>query len=128
MRRIGQSAVEPVSPGMILALNAAGELASFVLAQQRTAMTADIVEGSDGAVLVARDDDAGSGKVPDEIVARMRDLLRAPGAQPHVEVDCFHLALEPGGISVVALWQRECLRDCELRTRIRVVGLHFCFI
>src|SRR5437899_5498015 len=69
VRRIGQRAVKPVSPCVVLALDASGELALFILAQQRAAMTADIVEGANNVLLVARDDDAGIAEVPDEIVA-----------------------------------------------------------
>ncbi len=51
VRRIGQRAVEFVGPGVILALNAAGEFAFFLLAQHGAAMAADIVERADDCLL-----------------------------------------------------------------------------
>src|SRR5882724_10785478 len=52
VRSTGQSAVEFVSPRVILALNAAREFAFGLLAEHRTAMTTDIVEGANIALVV----------------------------------------------------------------------------
>ena len=63
VRRIGQRAVEFISPCVILALNAAGKLAFFLLAEHGAAMAADIVERADVALFIARNDHAGIGKL-----------------------------------------------------------------
>src|SRR6267142_3023957 len=72
-------------------------------------MTADVVEGPDFALLIAHDDHIGVGNFAQEVVARLRYLACASRAQPHVEVDGFHLPPEPGGIGVIALRKCECV-------------------
>src|SRR5262249_5805804 len=106
---------------VVLALDAPGKLTLFILAEQRAAMPADIVEGANNILLVARDDDAGIAEIPDEIVARVRDLLRPSGTQPHVKVDGLHLTLEPCRVSVITLWQghRFSSGDCGTRVGIK---------
>src|SRR5712671_4408650 len=80
VRRVGQRAVELVSPCVILALNAACELAFFLLAEHGSAMTADIVERPDLALIVACDDHAGIGKLAQKIIASIGNLTGAPRA------------------------------------------------
>src|SRR5690242_11681600 len=104
MRRVGQRAIQPVGPGMILALNSPGELPFLILAQQRAAMAADIVKSANISPLVPRDDDAGVGDAAHEVVAGIGNLGGAPGAKPHIKVNSLHLALEPLRIGVIALW------------------------
>jgi len=113
MRRVGQRAVEFVSPPVILALNPARKLAFFLLAKHGAAMATDIVESADIALFVARDDDTGIGDLAQKIIARIRNLAATPRAEPHIKMDCFHLALEPCWISVVALRKRHCVRDSD---------------
>src|SRR5215472_13585556 len=74
VRRIGQSAVELVSPGMVRTLDASGELAFVLGAQQRAAMAADVVERADLSLLVAGDDHAGVAEVAEKVIARIRNL------------------------------------------------------
>src|SRR5215467_5321869 len=64
VRRIGQRAIKFIGPCVILALNAAGKLAFFLLAEHGAAMPADIVESANIVLVVARDDYAGVGELP----------------------------------------------------------------
>src|SRR5437763_611420 len=93
MRGILQSAVELVCPGVVRALNSSGESTLVLVAEQGTAMAADVVECTDIPKLIADDDDAGICHAPHKIVARIGDLVCASRAQPHIEVDRFHFAL-----------------------------------
>ena len=120
VRRIGQRAIKSVGPCVILALNSPGELTLFILAQQRAAMTADIVERANVCLLVARDDHAGIAELPEEIIARVRDLAGASGAEPHVKVDGLHLTLEPCRISVITLRQRHSFRSGDFGTSVGI--------
>src|SRR5579864_664463 len=99
VRRLGQCAIELVGPGVILALNASRELAFFLLAEHGAAMATDVVESSDVAVVIARDDHAGICKLTQKIISRIGNLAGSSGAEPHVKMDCLHLALEPCWIS-----------------------------
>src|SRR5207302_3794665 len=87
-------------------------------------MPADIVEGADAALLVAHNDDAGIGNLTEEIVARVRDLICTPGAEPHVEVDGFHLPPKMISIRVILLRKRSCLRSSQFRSSICVNSGH----
>src|SRR5258708_6758275 len=109
---------------MVLALYASGKPAVVVFAQERTAMPADIVKSANAALLVTHDDHAGIGDVANKIVAGAGNLVRAAGAEPHIEMDCLHLALKPIGVGVVALRQRGCFRKSDFRTRIRIERGH----
>src|SRR6266853_567620 len=124
VRRIGQRAVEFVSPGVILALDTPGELAFLLLAQHSSAMTANVVEGANASLLVACDDDTRVSKLAEKIISRFANLAGSSGAEPHVKVDGFHLALEPGRIGVITLRQSSGFRSRELRTRIGISHGH----
>src|ERR1041385_3710892 len=90
VRRVGQRAIEFVSPCVILALNATSELAFFLLAEHGAAMTADIVKCPDIALLVARDNYAGIGDLAKKVITGLRNLCGASRTEPHVEMDGFH--------------------------------------
>src|SRR6185312_3347261 len=106
MRRACQRAIQPVSPGMILALDSAIELAFVFLAQQRSAMAADIVKCTDLSLFVARDDHVCIRKLPHKVITRFRNMAGSTSAEPHIKMDRLHLSLEPFRIRVVAPRQR----------------------
>src|SRR6185437_8092756 len=86
---------------------------------------AHIVKGPDLPLLIARDDHAGIGHATHEIIAGVWNLPCPPSAQPHIEMNCFHLALEPFRISVIALWQSESFGEGELRTSVVIRCRHY---
>src|SRR5258708_3762785 len=124
VRRAGERAIKFVRPGMVLALYASGKPAVVVFAQERTAMPADIVKSANAALLVTHDDHAGIGDVANKIVAGAGNLVRAAGAEPHIEMDCLHLALKPVWIGVVALRKRSGFGDSEFGARVGIRGGH----
>src|SRR5947209_3079053 len=87
-------------------------------------MAADIVKSADSSVLVAHDDDTGIGDAADEVIAGIGNLLRASGAQPHIKMDGFRLALEVRRVGVIALWQRHGFRNGNPRPAVGVCGGH----
>ena len=103
---------------MILALDAASELAFFVFTEQCPAMATNVMESANRSLLITRNNDTGIGEAADKVVARIRNLRSATGAQLHIKVDGLHLTLKPGRIGVIALWQRGGFRDCELGTGV----------
>ena len=105
VRRADQAAVEVVGPGVIRALDAAGERAVRLGAQLRAAVPADVVERVDGG-RAAGDDDPLAEQLADEEVSRVPDLLGAPGAHPHAREQPLHLAVEARPVDVVARRQR----------------------
>ena len=108
---------------MILALNASVELAFVMLAEQGAAMAADIVEGADVALFVARDDDAGIGELGGESNRRHWESGSVRPAHSHMsKVDGFHLTLKPGRVSVVALRQRHGFTGGDCRTGVGIGG------
>src|SRR5579859_238974 len=122
VRRIGQRAIEFISPGVILALDAADELALFLLAEHGTAMAADIVERADVTLFVARDDYAGIGELAEKIIANLGNLAGASSTEPHVKVNGLHLALKPSWIGVIALRQGHRFRDGDFRASVGIRG------
>ena len=60
------------------------------------------------------------GKLAQKIVARIGNLAGAPGTEPHVKMDGFHLTLEPRRIIVITLRQRHGFRDRDFRPRIGI--------
>src|SRR5437016_9999952 len=124
VRRPQQRAIQLVGPGVVSTLNAAVECACLFLAQQGATMPADIMKSSDATLIVTHNDDAGIGNAPEKIVARIRNLLRASGTQPHIEVDGLYLVLKMIRIRVVSLRKRRCLRDSDFRPGICVGSRH----
>src|SRR6185312_7919539 len=103
MRRACQRAIQPVSPGMILALDSAIERAVVFLAQQRSAMAADIVKCTDLSLFVARDDHVCIRKLPHKVITRFRNMAGSTSAEQNIKRNGLHFSLEPSGFGVVAL-------------------------
>ncbi len=89
-----QRAVEPVGPGVIRALDPAGEMAAPVLAEPRAAVAADVEEGAELPVLAADEDEALAGRVEERVVSRGRQGVRAARAEPPLRKDRPGLARE----------------------------------
>ena len=83
----------------------AGQLSLVRVAQARAAVAADVVEGGDAAVCAGQHDDLGIAHLAQEVASGRGELLRAAGAQPHVEMDPLHLELEVLRVGVVARGQ-----------------------
>ena len=96
VRRCEEASLETVRPVVIRALDAIGEMPLGLLAQPRAAMTADVEQRVNRARPVARDDDALVAERAREVVAGVRNLIGAPGADPAVEIE----PLELGAIKV----------------------------
>ena len=96
VRRREQLAVERVGPVVIRALDAIDEMTFGLIAQPRAAMAADVEQRVNLARRVARDDDALVAERAREVVAGVRNLIGAAGADPAVEIE----ALELGAIEV----------------------------
>src|SRR6185437_14762845 len=111
---------------MILALDSTIKPSLLLFAKQSSAMPADIVKSANAALLVASYDYAGIGDVADKVVAGVWYLARASSAKPHVEVNGFHLALEPFRISVITLRQCGGFRNRKFGARVGILGLHLC--
>mmetsp|Transcript_37122 Transcript_37122/g.94329 ORF Transcript_37122/g.94329 Transcript_37122/m.94329 type:complete len:275 (+) Transcript_37122:1023-1847(+) len=81
-RRCGlQRAIQSVRPPMVRADQLLATLFVFV-GDARTPVAADVVEGMDLRVLVARHDDRGASNLDDLHVARCRQLRRVRGREP----------------------------------------------
>jgi hypothetical protein len=100
VRRADQAAVQSVGPGVVRALNAAGELARGVGAQPGAAMAADVVERLHGAGRAARDDQALAEHLSNEELTRRLDLFEPPGANPVPREQPIHLDPEAGFVDV----------------------------
>ena len=100
VRRAHQTSVEPVSPRVVGALNAAGELAGRFRAEASASMPAHVVERMHGPIVRARDDDAVAGDLAEHVLTRPRDFLSSTGADPHRAKECVELAAEVLRVSV----------------------------
>ena len=91
--RHAQRPVEPVGPGVVRAEQVLEPGAGRLGYEARATMTADVVEGVDGAAGVAHHEDAFLADGPGQEVARLLDILIAPDAQPHLREDVAQLLL-----------------------------------
>jgi len=85
VRRREQTACEVVGPRVIRTLDPFDEVTLGLFAQPCAAMTADVEQRVDLARSVARHDDTVVAKRAREVVAGLRDLIGAAGADPAVE-------------------------------------------
>ena len=76
----------------------------------RASVAAYVVKSADGLVVVTVYDDALAGNLTQEIVARIRDLIGAPGAYPRLAIKALQLIAEDFRIGVIPRWQRCCER------------------
>src|SRR2546426_5447346 len=91
--RRAQRPVEPVGPGVVRAEQVLEPGAGRLGHEARATMTADVVEGVDGAAGVAHYEDAFLADGPGQEVARLRDVFFASDAQPHLREDVAQLLL-----------------------------------
>ena len=92
--RAREPAVERVFPGMVAADNRAGAMAAAVFHQRPGAMTADIVERADHAILAAHRDDRIAREIGRQIVARPRQLVLVREQLPGAREDFAPLGLD----------------------------------
>ena len=78
---------------MIRALDRALERAGAGVAQQRTAVTADVVKGAQRTVVIADDDDVLSSDVGGVVCPRLGHVLGSAGAGPAAPEDGVDLTL-----------------------------------
>src|SRR5581483_5029556 len=97
-----QAAVKSVGPAVIATLDPPGEMSFSAGADAGAAMAAHVEKGSQRATRVASDNDAFIRDLAEKIVARLRNLVDAPGANPTLTVEAFELGAEEIGICVVA--------------------------
>src|SRR5262249_33084097 len=110
-----EAAVEAVGPGVVGALDRAGQPAARLLAQARAAVPADVEERPHRAAAVAQDDDALLPDGPDAEVARLGRLLRAAGAEPAAQEEPLLLLPEALGRGVEAPGQGRRAAGANLR-------------
>src|SRR5438094_3120675 len=91
VRRGKKPSAEIVRPRVIRTLNPIREMAVGLIADARAAMTADVEQRVHLSRSVAHDDDAFAGERAREVVARVRNLIGAPGADPAIEIETFEL-------------------------------------
>src|SRR5207249_4571834 len=91
VRRAEQTAGEVVVPRVVRTLDAIDEVALRISTDSRAAMTADVEQRVNAAVLAARDDEAFGRNRTREVVARIRNLVGAPGADPAIEIEALKL-------------------------------------
>ena len=123
-RRGAQRAVEAVGPGVVRALDAAGQASAVLAAQERAAVPAGVVERGDVALLVAQHDQVHAGEAHQEVAAGRVERLRPSGVEPHVVVNRVELAAEELRVGVVARRQRPRFGGVDLRSRVLVAGGH----
>src|SRR4029077_3029719 len=97
-----EAPVESVGPTVIAALDPSGEMPFGAGTNAGTAMSADVEKRAQGVTPVPRNDDAFTRDLAQKIVARRRDLVCPPGADPGLAVKAFECVAENIGVCVVA--------------------------
>jgi hypothetical protein len=103
-----QRAVEPVGPGVVGTDQEFG-MAGLRAADARAAVTADIGEAAQHAILAAHDDHRFVGQLEEEIIARLRRLAGMAGAEPMAPQQAIDIAPENVGMAIKGLGQRAAL-------------------
>ena len=85
--RAQQTSVERVGPRVVRALDRAAQPPPLLFAESRPAMAAHVVMGARDSILPADDDHALARGRDQEVLARLRDLLLASGAEPGAQED-----------------------------------------
>jgi hypothetical protein len=96
-----EAPVESVGPTVIAALDPSGEMPFGAGTNAGTAMSADVEKRAQGVTPVPRNDDAFTRDLAQKIVARRRDLVCPPGADPGLAVKAFEFVAEDIGVCVV---------------------------
>src|ERR1700720_515076 len=96
-----EAPVESVGPTVIAALDPTGEMSFIAGADAGTAMPAHIEKRLQRATRVASNDDTFARNFAEKIVARRRDLVGSPGADPVLAVEAFKFVAEQIRVSVV---------------------------
>src|SRR6185369_9216659 len=87
MRRAQQFPIQSVGPGVVWTLDSLRELSSLRFAHPRPAMTADIVQRMQLALLVAHNDQTLACNFSQQIAAGVFQLALMPDANPLVQKD-----------------------------------------
>src|ERR1035438_3871460 len=101
LRRANQLTVQPIGQAMVGTLNAPSKLALVGCAHACAAVTADVVERTEKAAGIARDDDAFATYIAQEILAGLANLLGSSSADPASEEESLHFLLEQFRICVI---------------------------
>src|SRR5580704_6275132 len=118
MRRAQQSAVEPVGPAVVPALNPTCETALRGCTQARAPVTADVVKGFDQAGIAADHDNTLAGDLAQEVIARIGNAIGASCADPTLKKEVLQLVAKERGVCIVA--RRQCFRDGAQRCLLNV--------
>ena len=102
--------VESVSPTVIAALDSPGEMSFGDGADTGTTMPADVEKRMHRVTGIPRNDDAFTRNLAQKIVARRRNLVCAPSADPGLAVKAFELIAKQIGVCVVTCRQSCCKR------------------
>ena len=94
--------VESVGPTVIAALDPSGEMPFGAGTDAGAAMPAHVEKRPQRVTAIASNDDAFTRNLSQKKVARRRDLICAPGADPGLAVEAFEFVAEEIGICVVA--------------------------
>ena len=100
VRRGEEVPLQIVGPRVIRTLDAFDEMSFDAFAQPRAAMTAHVEQRANPLRRVARDDDALVADSAREVIARLRNLIAASGADPSIEVEALELAAVELGIRI----------------------------
>src|SRR2546421_2961309 len=106
VRRAEQATVERVGPTMVGALDASLKVALGGRTNAGAAMATDVEEGLHAAGCIARDDDAFTGDLAQNVVAGTWDFRLAASVDPHLRIETIHLFPEHLRVGVIAL--RKC--------------------
>src|SRR3984893_430294 len=107
---------ESVGPTVITALDPSGEMPFGAGTNAGTTMSADVEKRAQRITPVPRNDDAFIRDLAQKIVARRRDLVGAPGADPSLAVEAFEFVAEDIVVCVVA-GGKSCRNGLGVRSR-----------
>ena len=102
-------AVKPIGPAVIWALDTSGQSTFCSGTQAGPAVAAHIVKGLYRARFTADDNNAFSGYLAKEVIARITNAVGVSGAEPGFEKEDIDLAAIQVGICIVVA--RQCFRN-----------------
>src|SRR5437588_10473222 len=101
VRGAHKTAIEPVAPAVVGTLDSPWQLSRTLGTHSRAKVPAYVVERARRAGLIAREDNAYSHHVPQDVVARFANLLGSSGAYPAFEVKLLNFATEDFRVGVI---------------------------
>src|SRR6266478_3442650 len=103
MRGAEKASVEGIRPAVVGALDAAFEVTFGGRTDARAAVAANIEKGLHASAGIARDNDAFSCNLTENVVAGAWNFSFAAGIHPHLRIEAVHLVAENLRVGVVAL-------------------------